>query len=78
MNEYVVRTGHQENINWNESEPDYDFVGPLATNTMRPQILLTKAHISDSGNLFIPKGRKFRLNERFIVQVLGKYEVMSL
>jgi hypothetical protein len=48
LKEYVVRTGHQENINWNESEPDYDFVGPLATNTMRPQILLIKAHISNS------------------------------
>ena len=35
LTEYVFRTGHQENINWNESGPDYDFVGPLATNTMR-------------------------------------------
>jgi hypothetical protein len=50
----------------------------LATNTMRPQILLIKAHISNSWSQFIPKGRKFRLNERFIVQVLPMYEVMSL
>jgi hypothetical protein len=25
LNEYVVRTGHQENINRNDSEPDNDY-----------------------------------------------------
>jgi hypothetical protein len=39
LNEYVVRTGHQENINRNESEPDNDYV---ACEYSEVQVIINK------------------------------------